>query len=208
MFEWFSQHIGGPTVMIFIGAIISAAGVLWASIEKTKLEMDSKEKSLEISELNKQIAMSITGGDSFCYIGHPLDGSQGNKLHAAIVHKGKYPLYDVNLRIVDLEKTDSFQKQGLSFPEAVNKSQTIVNVGNISPNFAMILDTIDLTGLTRVRYNVFIVARNDLVTQNIRLQNINGTWKGAMKVRRDGKTILENIDPNYPRNSQGEIDWE
>lgn len=207
MFEWFSQHIGGPTVLIFIGALISATGALWASVEQTKSERYLKEKNQEIADLNKQISMSITGGDSFCYIGHPLDGSQGDKLLPAIVQQGEYPLYDVNLRIVDLEKSDLLQKNGLSFVEAMNQSQTIINVGNMPASSAQMLSTLDLTNQNVVRYNVFISARNGFVTQLIRLQKINGIWKGAMKVERNGQKLLEKINPNYPRNSQGEIDW-
>ena len=207
MLEWFSQHIGGPAILIFIGALIAATGALWASVEQTKSEKYLKEKNQEIANLNKQISMSITGGDSFCYIGHPLDGTQGDKLIAAIVQMGKYPLYDVNIRLLDLGKSDSLQKKGLSFIEAMNKSQTIINVGNMPAGSAQMIGTLDLTSQNHMRYNVFISAKNGFITQLIRLQRVNGIWKGAMKVERDGKILREKIDPNYPRNSQGEIDW-
>lgn len=207
MLEWFSQHIGGPAILIFIGALVAATGALWASVEQTKSEKYLKEKNLEIADLNKQISMSITGGDSFSYIGLPLNGSQGDKLLPAIVQQGQYPLYDVNVRIVDLEKSDSLQKKGLSFIEAMNKTQTIINVGNIPAGSAQMIGSIDLTGQTHLRYNVFTGARNGFVTQLIRFQKVNGIWKGAMKVERDGQKLLEKIDPNYPLNGQGEIDW-
>lgn len=207
MLDWFSQHIGGPAILIFIGALIAATGALWASVEQTKSEKYLKEKNQEIANLNKQISMSITGGDSFCYIGHPLDGSQGDKLITAIVQQGKYPLYDVSIRLLDLENSDFLQKKGLSFIEAMNKSQTIINVGNMPAGSAQMIGTIDLTSKNRMRYNVFISARNGFITQLIRLQRVNGIWKGATKVERDGEKLHEKIDPEYPRNDQGEIDW-
>ena len=207
MLEWFSQHIGGPAILIFIGALIVATGALWSSVEQTKSEKYLKEKNQEIANLNKKISMSITGGDSFCYIGHPLDGSQGDKLIATIVQQGEYPLYDVNIRMLDLEKSDLWQKKGLTFIEAMNKSQTIINVGNMPASSAQMIGTLDLTNQNRMRYNVFIGARNGFITQLIRLKKVDGIWKGAIKVERNGKKLREKVDPDYPRNGQEEIDW-
>ncbi len=33
MFSWVLEHLGGPMVLIFLGAVLGAAGGLWASIE-------------------------------------------------------------------------------------------------------------------------------------------------------------------------------
>lgn len=207
MLEWFSQHIGGPPIVIFIGALIAAGGALWASVEQTKSERSLKEKNQEIVELSKTISKSITGGDSFAYLGHPLDGSQGDNLTMVIVQNGKYPLYDVNIRIVDLEKISLLQGNGLSFFDAMNQSQATFNVGNIPASTAQMLGTHSLKNQTKFRINIFIGARNGFVTQLVRLVKIDGLWSGAMKVERNGEILLEKIDPKYPLNANKEVDW-
>ncbi|MHC4198197.1 MAG: hypothetical protein ACYSRP_09905, partial [Planctomycetota bacterium] len=63
-------------------------------------------------------------------------------------------------------------------------------------------------------FNVFISARNRFVTQLIRLQRIKGFWKSATKVTRkiyeENKSVvlLEKVDPEFPRNNTGQVQWE
>jgi gas vesicle protein len=61
------RHLG-PASVIFIGVIISALGALWAARQQAKSAEALRNKSDEIAALNREIAQSIIGGDSFCYL--------------------------------------------------------------------------------------------------------------------------------------------
>jgi len=54
------ENLGAPAVLMLIGALISAAGAIWAAQQQTISEKELRQKSDEIAELNKQIASSIT----------------------------------------------------------------------------------------------------------------------------------------------------
>ncbi|MEJ7606336.1 MAG: hypothetical protein WKF37_08720 [Bryobacteraceae bacterium] len=66
-----------------------------STIQTSKLQEKLLSQSDTISDLARQGITTATGGDSFCYMaivnGNPI-----------FLHSGKFPLYDVTARIVDL----------------------------------------------------------------------------------------------------------
>src|SRR4030042_1168357 len=60
-------------------------------------------EALEQSKTDKEILHSITGGDGYCYIEFGIT-PLGNKIDVYIISKGKYPLYDISVRIYDITK--------------------------------------------------------------------------------------------------------
>jgi hypothetical protein len=212
MFSWILEHLGGPMVLIFLGAILGATGALWASIEQGKAQKEIKEKNEEIGRLNQQIASTITGGDSFCYVALNLPEEERNSAIMMLVHEGKYPLYDVHVRIVDVHKFDLIKDKRPLFVEDIQKNETNVNVGNLAPSQARMLYSawpLPITG--KARYNIFISARNGFVTELVRLNKVEGKWRAAYKVDSDERsnkgTLYEKIDPLYPRDKEGHVDW-
>jgi hypothetical protein len=90
---------------MFFGAILSVGGAIW-------LAFDSSKKSDKISELNQQIAGSVTGGDSFCYLFPSPSYGKLNTIDFHLHHKGEYPVYDIFIRVWDescLERIDHGQ---------------------------------------------------------------------------------------------------
>lgn len=163
-------------------------------------------RSEEIAKLNETIAASVTGGDSFCYLMlASLGVSSPNGAILTIVHQGNYPLYDVGIRMVDLEKLEKEHSAALF-------RDLNFNAGKVSPNSARALRGWDLPNADRQRYNVFISTRNGFSTQLIRLKRVNEQWKLATKVFKDeGKTttvLYERIDDDYPRSKGRSVDWE
>jgi hypothetical protein len=213
MFAWISNNIGGPAIVIFIGVLISAAGALWASMQQTASEQTLRLKNKEIAELNRSIAHSITGGDSFCYLAFSLPDNEQSQSLITAVHKGEYPLYDVNIRIVDLDKFDAHVK-GRENPtlEDFRKADTNLSVGNLAPNQAAMIGRWPLPQSEEIRYNIFITARNGFVTELVRIKRIDDKWVSAYKVTSDSNrkdTLLyEKIDPDFPRDEAGEINWD
>jgi len=93
------DSIGGPTILVFIGGIIAAIGAVWASYDQNETNKKLDQKNEEIRRLNRETANAVTGGDSFCYI-MPLANLPGT---VSVVQKGRFPLYDVSVRIVNLD---------------------------------------------------------------------------------------------------------
>src|SRR5262245_49338891 len=113
-----TEYLSLPMILLLLGAILSAAGAFIATykqnrekaqsaIQRAQFESELRAKSDEIAELNRTIAKSITGGDSYCYLRLANLHSQGALLN--LIHQGKYPLYDISIRIVDLQNAAVLQ---------------------------------------------------------------------------------------------------
>ena len=210
--SWVTEHIINPPMFILIGAFIAAAGAFWASLEQAQFERVLRTKSDEIAQLNTKIASAVTGGDSFCYLDLAIGDGTTNTPALMLVHQGEYPVYDVSVRIVDLQKFNVVKKS-LTL-ETMAETQTVLPVGNVSPRQAPVLGKCTLPNTQQQSFNVFISARNGFVTQLIRLQRIKGFWKSATKVTRkiyeENKSVvlLEKVDPEFPRDNTGQVQWE
>jgi hypothetical protein len=193
-----------PAMVVFVGAMIVAGGAFWASLRQSNFNIELRNKNNEIAALQKENADTITGGDSFAEVGfHVLDQS-GNMPNASampdqlvlnplVIHHGKYPLYDVQARI------HKFGSMGLD---------TNVNVGNLTPGFAMNNAVrIPQQGKNNLSYNIFFVARNGGWTQFLRMLWVGDGWATASKIVRGDKVLLREVSANFPRNEKGEIDW-
>jgi hypothetical protein len=219
MFTWISNNIGGPAIVIFIGVVISAVGALWATMQQTASEQELRQKNEEIAKLNRKIADSITGGDSYCYffIGRP--GHKSNIVDLMLMSKGEYPLYDVSVKIDDVEKLlklvrEKQQSGDMPYDSitttnvALSKASKVINVGNIGPSqFALMSGLVLPKDRDKQSYNIYITSRNGSIMQVVRFRKVNGKWKMAYKATR-GKNILEEvIDSDFPRNDSGQVDW-
>lgn len=195
----------GPSGLIFIGVILSAIGAFWASKQTANFEHELRRKSDEISELNKEIMKSVIGGDSFCYLTMSSIDNQNNVGLLTIVHQGEHPIYDVNARIVDLQKMDKI-KDSLSF-QTIMQADTHLHIGNMIKGTASSFAPFQLGAGMEGDFNIFFSARNGLFVQLLRMKKINNKWISATKVERDGKIIFEKIDKDFPMNDEGKINW-
>lgn len=108
----------GPSGVAFLGALLTAfgailagVGVFWGAQQKANFEHNLRKKSdeiaaksNEIAELNREIANLVTGGDGFCYLAIANLDPSTNQGFLTFVNKCKYPLFDINARIVDLQE--------------------------------------------------------------------------------------------------------
>jgi hypothetical protein len=115
----------------------------------------------------------------------------------------RYPLYDLSVRICDLDKFDEVGDQ-YTF-EALDYIYEDIDIGNLIG--ARLIKTWSLDPNKINRYNIFFSARNGFFTQQLRYQVVNDKWVKANKVTKDEKTLLEEIDKEYPRNEKGEVEW-
>lgn len=202
--------IGGPTILIFIGGIITAIGAVWASLEQNKASSSIDAKNQEIIELNREIRESITGGNSFCYI-RPTTNTPPI---ITVEHSGSHPLYDVSCRITDVDEHKTvFAKTGdRAVTQEYIDRMNVVNLGGIGVGLTgFISPVLSLEG-DRKRFNIFISARNGSWTQLLRMhKRDDGVWISAIKVTRgygdERVLLLEEIPEDYPRDSEGHVDW-
>lgn len=205
--------------MVFLSAVVIFIAGVFAQKDQAQFEQqlnaknkeiaeiskDLVRKSEEIVELNKQITASVTGGDSFCYI-TVLSNSSRELLRLLILHEGKYPLYDVQARIADLD--DEKFKHPMTFETVF--ADKLINIGNVPPSMSLInpqWTVRNMSGSSLKRYNIFFTARNGYFTEQLRMAWKGDKWATAVRVRKADKTIFEEIDDDYPRNNRGEVDW-
>lgn len=112
-----------------------------------KVPAFSELDSTEIQALKD----SITGGDSFAYITFLLQFSPPRPI---LLHQGKYPLYDVTARILDLGKV----KPGAISLSDLEKSD-ILDIGNLGPHHSRMLNPVSLPN-DSLRWNISFNARN------------------------------------------------
>jgi len=94
--------------LVILGAFLGALGAVLFSIDSSSKQESLRLKSHEIADLNKkiaqlneQIAGTVTGGESFCYLfPFPAIG-MSNTIDFKLNHQGEYPVYDVFIRIWD-----------------------------------------------------------------------------------------------------------
>ena len=92
-------------VVILIGTALTFIGqqrLNDRSSQLLKVKSDTIESlTKEISKINQEIAATVTGGDSFCYLFPSVSRVDDNTIDWQINHLGDYPVYDVFIRIWD-----------------------------------------------------------------------------------------------------------
>ncbi len=199
------KAIFNPQTLIFIGVILSAIGAFWASRQQAQFEHDLRKKSEEITELNREIVRQVIGGKSFCYL---TIGSINNEINTGlwvVVHQGAHPIYDVNARIVDLQRFAAV-KDDLNLTK-IQQTETHLPIGNMIKATASMVRPIQLGSKLERDFNIFFSARNGLYTQLLRLRKIDGEWVSAIKIEKNGKNIFEKVHEKFPRNTEGKVSW-
>lgn len=221
--------INADSLVVFIGAAITAIGALWVSIRQSKFDSELRQKNDEIAKLNHKIANSITGGESFCYLELLRIQDLSEKRMLSVAHQGNYPVYDVEMSIMDKVKykklTLGKTKSGyatLDILKAQSDASIHFELGNLPPNSTKPLRNesgnmfIDLSNLDHVEFQVTINTRNGFIYQNLILKKINGDWKKASRVlghpdrfddKRLDRSLLIDIEDGFPLNEDGEVNW-
>ena len=65
---------------------------------------ENMELSKEINKLNKKMSSDLTGGDGYCYFLPSRPGKKSNIVDLMLINEGDYPLYDIYVKIDDVEK--------------------------------------------------------------------------------------------------------
>lgn len=200
----------GPSILIFVGALISAIGACWASVEQNSFKEEIRSKNEEIARLNREVANSVTGGDGFAYLVIGNIHPSKRVGFVTVVSRSEHPLYDVSARIVNLDSlknASDTERDTIS----IDAHQESVKIGNLAPELAAQVTSWKLPSGEVHRYNVFFSARNGLWTELLRIRKIDGEWEQAYKVVRNNegeeKVLETKIPDGWPRNSDGKVEW-
>ena len=120
------------------------------------------------TEINKQIASSMTEGASFAYIVPTFFEPSHNSPMLTLVHRGDYPLYDLTVRILDMATFDNMVRQNNSYSDKLREAVQL-SISNIAPNQASMLKTVQL-GTDPLKWNLFFSARNGFFTEFLRVR--------------------------------------
>ena len=175
---------------------------------------------LALSKLNVQTTResiaTVTGGDSFCYMDFNY---QFDRPFPVFLHEGRYPLYDVNVRIVDLFLSERAFEEHHAFNQASETRYTIHELG-------VALMWIDSTFSVKFSdervqaFNVFFGARNGTWTETLLLKKVNDHWVHAIRVLFAGyvrpgpppessrKPVYENVAREFPLDANGTVPWD
>lgn len=148
------------------------------------------------------IFSQITGGKSFCFAS--LTQNFLGERNLSIMHQGDFPLYDLTVNVVDL---DRFNKHAGN-PEYACEYQKLFSIGTMLPNQSNNLCKVLLLDQESSKsFNIFFSARNGMFTELLRIKKINNEWVSAVKVLDGEKTLLQSHSEEYPKKTAGEIDW-
>lgn len=200
-----------PALVIAMGTLLTIMGTFWAAVRQTSNNRVLTQKNERIRELSEKVSETLTGGDSFCYLQLIRFDGDPTLSQTALIHSGKYPLYDVSLTIIDPDEPYRMEKGKLDWNDVINK-QHVIRVGNLSPNQTTIVQGLTLPQRDIIRLNILISARNGFISERLRSVRQGDKWAQALTANTVGttdaaKVLIEMIDDAFPRNAEGKVEW-
>jgi hypothetical protein len=184
------------------------AELLSKSDKISSLSKQIIEKSDKITDLNRELNNSVIGGNSFCYFVPLLKQGIAS---LTLMHHGTYPLYDVTFRVHDLDKSKAFTEKGINFNNFLDDVIFEKKIGTLIAHEGRIFKEFIFQPKEILRFNIFFSARNGGFNQCLRIRRIGNEWKSAFKVVKykgnKEQILLQNIDPGYPLNEKGVVQW-
>lgn len=197
--------LGVVLIGLFLNALSNKHSSDAQEIERNRLERRFEAVLHKIEAETQETINYMSGGDSIAWIQICMLNHVTNQGTLVVNHQGKYPLYEVNARIVDLNRFQALQGQ-LNM-QNIATTQINLNIGNLIPGLSVMNQSMHLGHPTSQDYNVFFSARNGTFTQLIRMRKITNQWVTATKVQNlNSEVVFEQVDPNYPL-TNGQVVW-
>lgn len=201
-----------PAIFIVAGGFLAACGGFWQAVRQSSFNSELRQKNDQIIELQQQSAGAITGGNSFAEMVLQVpDVTTGAVALPMFAHHGKFPLYDVAVRIVDVGEHRRLTAAKNFVAATTALLGTEVSVGSLTPGFARgPMVTLQHPSGRDFSYNVFFVARNGAWIQQLRMKWIGNGWSVATRISglSEGKELYRNVTPGYPLGPNNEVEWE
>jgi hypothetical protein len=176
------------------------------------------QQNARITELVQDSLSWTTGGDNFCYFQFPIPNPKSNTIDLVLMTYGKHPVYDVQVKIADVEGRIAAleretQKGTLPVESVVDAMQLmslgskVIPVGTMAPQILVPIGKLNLPDADKQSFQMDIWARNGHAVQLLTYRRVNDVWKGAMRTYKRDNTVKEDIEPGFPRNEKGEVKW-
>lgn len=180
--------------------LLSALVATWAALDRASFESDLRARTDILRKqgaqnvaLTQEVSNLVTGGDSFVYLRFESDG------RVSVEHVGKYPVYDIEIDIVDVDK---FQRHpGTDFQEQLHSAlvsrtakQILLNV--ITAKAKTSLVDFPFSSEPFSRFKVLIATRNGQFAEYVMLRKSEQKLRSACRVFEidpDGKIMREMI---------------
>ena len=188
--------------------------LLLVSIVVTIQDEQAKEREIEdLTGRLDEITNQLTGGDSYCYIRFAFPVGSDNQIIAWLENEGDYPIYDTQVRMVDLYKFHNLQWSVPMPEEELRKAETLVSFGTIAPHSIARLRTITTPEeLDAYGFNVWIHTRYKVFVQEARFRRFEGRWRLAHRLfeqtDQGEKLIFEEISKGFPGADSAQEIWE
>jgi hypothetical protein len=173
---------------------------------------DEHSKSRQIAQLTGKldaIDNQMTGGESYCFVQFSFPVEVNNLINIDLYNAGDYPLYDIQIRMVDLNKYHAL-KWKVSMPEEeIRKAETIYNMPVIGPHTLARITTFKTPAVDLYGFNIWIHTRYKEFVEESRFKRFNGRWRLAFRLfeQTDNgkKVIFETVSREFQRLSRDEI---
>lgn len=166
----------------------------------------------KLEESAKEAVAWATGGTSYAYVVPNHRGAaDGPPASLTLLTVGEYPMFQVSLRIVDV---DAFAALPAFTEAAIEATQTVVPFGDLDGNRAFMnfanLPIGPVNGPIDRKFNLFFMARNGTWVQLLRYRFDGATWHVAFRVNRataegENEILHEQIPANFPNLET--LDW-
>jgi hypothetical protein len=194
-----------PALVILAGAIVVAIGGFWAAARQANFNARLNDKNTEIIALQGQQINAVTGGDSYPYVMPSFVGD--GKVTMLLMNQGKYPLYDVQVTIVDGDLSAALIKNSDDVSRDINtiqsQSQQIYKIGNLGEHHSSWLPKYDLDPKTGARnFTMYLLARNGQVNEWMSLRFVKNHWSVAVIALNEKGVLERHIGDDFPNNER------
>lgn len=173
-----------------------------AGVEKSFGSVEQRLNDLinELESKTQSMISHITGGDSYLHV-LPVSFF-GSKILWVAIHKGRYSLQQVRVSITDVEMLKgSFKPQGQM--DFITKHQ----LGDVHCGMNQKFAENDFGDRTRFSFKIVTHSRNGKFEQETRFVKVDGALRVALRINGPSGTIHEEVDPDFPVNNEGKVDW-
>lgn len=193
----------------------SAAETRRVETLNTRLQERLLSQSGIIADLSVSGINTTTGGDSFCYMRFSGDT---HDMRPAFYQQGKYPLYDLNARIVDIKMAEvPAGIVGQALVDFIKKAEVRIHLGDMGAGSSSWIDNPLPFGRGHSAFNIFFDAKNGFWHESLRYRDV-GThgamalivWREALGGKRFGPkepVIFRKVDKDFPLSKSGEVEW-
>ncbi|MGR4972977.1 hypothetical protein ACIPQ1_08975 [Pseudomonas sp. LARHCG127] len=174
-----------------------------AGVESSLTNVESRLENVvtQLEAKSLQMINHVTGGDSFCFL-MPFR-TIGNNASWLALHSGDYPLYQVNVRILDLEAMVNTPQYR---PDDDAGYAQYLNIGDMPCGSRLMYEGADLRESGDRSFNIFINARNGRIFQEVRFKRVEDGMAVAYRVKRND-ILLEEVIPPQLLDEEGRFDW-